>query len=218
MARLVRDAAALGVGSLDPDAVRAELARLAAEAFPDGEGILRVDVREAAGEAPHLESAPRPLGVDPPRWRARIVSRVHPGPAPALGAKLADRPALLEARRTAREAGADEAYLLDAAGRLVEGARSTPVVVTAGGDVRTPPLARGGVAGLARAVALERLPELREADVDRDDLAGARELVALNAARGARPVVALDGQPIGAGRPGPWARRLADALAADEPL
>ena len=72
------------------------------------------------------------------------------------------------------------------------------------------PLAyRGCVAGVAREIARERLPGLGEAELMRSELAEASELVALNGARGARPVVSVDGEPIGAGTPGPWSRRLA---------
>ena len=78
----------------------------------------------------------------------------------------------------------------------------------------TPPLARGGVAGLLREIVLESLPELRELDVRAETLASAQEIVALNAVRGARPVVRLDGRSVGSGQPGPLSERLRRILAA----
>jgi D-alanine transaminase len=71
------------------------------------------------------------------------------------------------------------------------------------------------VAGVARAVALERVSALGERDVARAELATATEIIALNAVRGARPITRLDGRPVGDGRPGPWWRRCEAALADD---
>ncbi len=95
----------------------------------------------------------------------------------------------------------------------MEGAHTNLFAVTADGALVTPPLDRGAVAGLARTLAMERVPEAVEADVKRADLANLRELIAVNAVRGARPVVRVDSAPIGDGRPGPGCARLAQALA-----
>ena len=100
---------------------------------------------------------------------------------------------------------------LDAAGRLVEGARTNVIVATGGGDLRTPPLARGCVAGIARAIALERIPALREGDIAEDDLWTASEIVAVNAVRGARPIATLDRRPVG-GSGHPFHAQIARAL------
>jgi branched-chain amino acid aminotransferase len=78
----------------------------------------------------------------------------------------------------------------------------------------TPPLERGAVAGIAREVLLERVKELRCRDVSASDLRAAREVVAVNAVRGARPIVRLDGREIGTGQ-GAAHDRLARALEAD---
>ena len=56
---------------------------------------------------------------------------------------------------------------------------------------------------------------MHEQDVSRETLHAARELVAVNAVRGARPITELDGRPVGNGRPGPLARQLALTLAAE---
>jgi hypothetical protein len=45
--------------------------------------------------------------------------------------------------------------------------------------------------------------------------ATAAEIIALNAVRGALPITRLEGRPVGGGKPGPWPRRLAEALASD---
>jgi branched-subunit amino acid aminotransferase/4-amino-4-deoxychorismate lyase len=72
------------------------------------------------------------------------------------------------------------------------------------------------VAGLAREIVIEALPELLETDVPRQSLAGAREIVALNAVRGALPVTRLDGRPVGSGQPGPLSEQLRRILAATQ--
>ena len=58
----------------------------------------------------------------------------------------------------------------------------------------------------------QRLPEIAESDLHRRALGEARELIAVNAVRGASPVVELDGRPVGDGRPGPAALRLREIL------
>jgi branched-subunit amino acid aminotransferase/4-amino-4-deoxychorismate lyase len=107
--------------------------------------------------------------------------------------------------------GVDEALLFDAAGYLVEGGRSSHVVVRADGSAVAPPLARGRVRSVALEIALEARA-LAEGDVTLEELRRARELVALNAVRGARPILRLDGRPVGAGAAGPVARALETVL------
>lgn len=201
--RLARDARALGLGDLDAERVRRALLALARAAFPDGAGAVRLEARPVVGcaePAPvHLLGSARSLGPDPPTWRAVIVGGLHPGPGPGSAAKTTERAPFAAALARARAAAADEALLLDAAGRLVEGARSSVVVVRADGALVTPPLARGAQAGIGRALLLERVPALEEADVAGEELAAAREIAVVNAVRGVRPIVALDEHPVGAG-------------------
>lgn len=212
VARIARDAALLGLGAVDPDACRERLRAEASRAFPDGEGIVRLEARAGADGRVALQAKARPLDADPPWWRAVVAREPHPGPTPWSVAKAIERG--VYERALAAAVGVDEALLVDAHGFLVEGARTSLVVVLASGALATPPLARGGQAGIARGILLERMPELAEADVALAALAEARELVAVNAVRGARPIVALDGRPVSAGAPGPWLERLARALAA----
>jgi D-alanine transaminase len=71
------------------------------------------------------------------------------------------------------------------------------------------------VAGIARDVALARVAGIEEREIAAAELRSAREIVALNAVRGAKPITRVDGAPVGDGRPGAWAERLAAALAED---
>lgn len=211
--RLVRDAARIGVGALDPALCLEAMAVLARAAFADGDGVVRLQASASAGGPPRLVGTVRALGPEPAAWTAVVAPFAHEGPSPFSAAKVSGRLRFAWAAEHARAAGADEALLLDTDRRLVEGARSSLLVVGEDGALRTPPLARGAQAGVAREILLERVPELREGDVEASALAGARELVAANAVRGARPIVRVDGRPVGDGGPGAWAARLAAAFA-----
>lgn len=214
-ARLQAGAEHLRLGALDTEPIHRALAELTKAALPRGAGIIRLQVSRNAAGATHLVGVPRSLGVDRSEWSAIVASQCHDGPASAAGHKVTSRLTLSLAAEEARRAGADEAILADAASALVEGARSNLVIVDEAGTARTPPLATGAVAGIARAVSLERVAGLREATVPRSALFAAREVVALNAVRGARPITRVDGRPVGEGRPGTWCARLAEALCRD---
>ncbi len=206
--RLRRDAAALGLRPPAQADCERTLAEVAAAAFGGGDGIVRLEWRGS-----RLVGRPRPLGEERETWRALLARTLHPGRAVTAGVKGIDWPHVARAREEARAAGADEAILLDAEARVVEGARTNLVIVLAGGARVTPPLARGAVAGLAREIVLEGERSIREADLGRDELLAAREVVATNAVRGARPIVAIDATELGGGRPGPLSLRLAELLA-----
>ena len=97
----------------------------------------------------------------------------------------------------------------------MEGARSNLLIVTANGELVTPDLKLGAVAGIGVQITRERVPELAPTTLDRSALERARELIAVNGVRIACPVVTVDGRPVGDGSPGPWAKRLQELLAAD---
>lgn len=213
--RLVRDAAALALGTIDPGRCLEAFARLGVASFGAGAGIVRLQAsRDGDGRA-RLVGVTRALGPARDAFVAVDACFAHPGPAPWGGAKVTGHLHHVLARDAATRAGADEALLFDVAGRLVEGARTNLVALLADGTLATPPAARGGVAGVALAIVREREPALVERDLGRDDVATARELVALNAVRGAIAIVRLDGAPVGDGAPGPCARRLAALLDAE---
>jgi branched-subunit amino acid aminotransferase/4-amino-4-deoxychorismate lyase len=70
---------------------------------------------------------------------------------------------------------------------------------------------------LALAMARERSPIPIEPTlrISREHVARARELIALNAVRGARAITQLEGQAIGSGEPGPVCRELERLLLSD---
>jgi len=211
VARLVRDAATLGVGAVDADAVRRAGHELGRAVFGEDEGVVRIQASPGAGGAARLVATARALGAEPDRWRAITLDLPHPGAAPG-GAKISRRRVWAAVADPVERAGVDEGLLFDDEDRLVEGTRTNLVAVSRDGAAFVPPAERGAVAGLALAIVCDALPELARRDLPRGALAGVRELVALNAVRGACPIVELDGRAVGDGRPGPWAARLAAAL------
>jgi branched-chain amino acid aminotransferase len=120
----------------------------------------------------------------------------------------------------ARQRGADDALLLNHEGRVAE-ASVANIFVHRDGELLTPPPTDGALEGITRATVLELagaqgIPA-RERSLGRFDLFAADEAFLTGSGAGIVPVRSLDGQPIGAGRPGPvWAKlraAYADACA-----
>ncbi len=215
VARLQSAARALRLGEIDESTIRSALAELAAAALPSGEGVVRLQASRDGEGTIHLVGVARDLGEDPPEWSAITVMQRHEGASVSAGRKVTSRLTLALAAEDARTAGVNEAVLLDASGRLVEGARSNLFVAPLGGSIWTPPIASGAVAGIARTISIERLPEIEEREISRSELLGATELIAVNAVRGARAITRLDGCTVGDGGVGPWCGRFAEVLASD---
>ncbi|MCZ6465428.1 MAG: aminotransferase class IV [Proteobacteria bacterium] len=213
--RLRRDARTLGLGEVDEQGVQRALQEIAEAIFPDGDGVVRLEVSCDGDGRLHLVGVPRTLGEEPDLWTAVVSTVRHPGPMPWGGAKVTSHLYAATGRREADDAGADEALLFDRADLLVEGTRSNLLFVAGDGRPRAASLSRGGVAGLGLEVLRERLPELGDGDLGRHDLFDVSELIALNSIRGAHALVRVDGHEIGSGCAGPWARRIADLLSAD---
>ncbi len=209
--RLQRDARAIGLGEFDPSLVVQACRDLGRAVFADRTGIVRIEARRG-GEGLSLHATARQIGVERDRWSAVTAPIVHHGPRTFAGAKLMHCGLYEEARAIAANAGVDETLLFDKAGRLVEGARTNLLIVDALGRLTSPDLALGAVAGVALEIVSEGAPELTIAAIHAGDVANARELIALNAVRGARPITQLDGRPVGTGGPGPWVERLDELL------
>ncbi|MEZ4333995.1 MAG: aminotransferase class IV [Myxococcota bacterium] len=214
--RLARDADRLGLPLPDRAAIEAAAIARARAELGQGDGIVRIEWSASPPDPHALRVTTRPLGFDGSIWRAISAAVPHPGPEARHGAKAIGVVAWEAARAEAHAAGVEEALLFDDAGRLVEGSRTNLIVVPHAGDPWTPAPALGAVEGLGLACVQEAVPELRASEaIDRDALRSARELVAVNAVRGAVAVVALDGEPIGDGRMGPLARRLRGLIVRD---
>jgi D-alanine transaminase len=120
-------------------------------------------------------------------------------------------PAVL-AKNEARQAGAREAWFVDAAGNVTEGASSNAWIVTADDALVTHPLDHHILPGITRATVMDVAKadglKIEERAFSRDEALKAREAFVTSATNTVMPVVKLDGAPIGGGRPGPLAQRL----------
>ena len=118
----------------------------------------------------------------------------------------------LLARQQAKQAGAFEAWFVDSAGYVTEGTASTAWIVAADGALRTRPLSNDLLHGVTRAAILrlarQRQMQIAERAFTVAEAQGAREAFISSASNAAVPVVAIDGVPVGEGRPGPVAAAL----------
>ncbi len=116
-----------------------------------------------------------------------------------------------------RRRGVYEAILLNAAGRVAEGASSN-LFVARDGRLKTPGLDTGILSGITRCAVLEAARAAGiaagETDLLPADLTGADEAFLTSTLKGVLPIRRCDGWPIREGRPGPLTRRLMEAFAA----
>ena len=117
----------------------------------------------------------------------------------------------LMAMRFAREAGFDEALLVNAHRRVLEAATGNLFAID-GNVLRTPSPRLGLLPGITREIVLEFAPELglRVDEVlgEIRDLLLADEVFLTGSVKEIVPVVAVDNTTIGHGEVGPWTRRL----------
>lgn len=116
------------------------------------------------------------------------------------------------ARQAAREAGAAEAWFIDADGYVTEGAAANAWIVTQNGALATR-MADGSILrGVTRQTLIDLLTSkglrLEERAFTRAEALAAREAFVTGATTLVTPVVRIDGVAIGDGKPGPLAREL----------
>ena len=116
------------------------------------------------------------------------------------------------AKQTAKEAGAKEAWFVDAAGFVTEGSSTNAWIVTADGALVTRPAEFGILRGITRTVLL-RVAAARGLRVEERaftvaEAKGAREAFITAATTLVMPVVAIDDASIGNGAPGSVALAL----------
>jgi len=115
------------------------------------------------------------------------------------------------AKRAAREAGAQEAWLVEE-GYVTEGASSTALIVTQGGTLVTRPNSDAILPGCTRIGALAAAEKMGLPIAERlftvEEALAAREAMLTSASNFVLPIVRIDGHPIGDGHPGPIAREL----------
>ena len=115
------------------------------------------------------------------------------------------------AYRTAQAAGAETAFMHED-GTVTEAASANAWIVTAEGTLVTRDLSTDILHGITRAKTLSLLNpvdvSVEERSFSLEEVRGAREAFTTSAGAIIAPVIALDGAPIGDGRPGPVTRQV----------
>lgn len=123
----------------------------------------------------------------------------------------------LLAKTEARKNGAYEAWLVDSDGFVTEGASTNAWIVDKNGDVVTRQLSNDILPGVTRRVILEAASGAQLKIVERkfsvEEARQAKEAFISSASGAAIPVVAIDGIPVGDGKPGPLSRRIRELYA-----
>jgi branched-chain amino acid aminotransferase len=180
------------------------------------EARVRITVTSGGGPAglargegpPTVLAVAMPLAAWPPTSTA-VVSRLRRDQhSPLAGVKTTSLADSVVALAEAREAGADEAVVLNLDDELCE-ATTANVFVVRDGTAATPPLESGCLAGITRAHVLGL--GAVERTMSREHLVQADEAFLTSSTRELQPLVAIDGRPVGSGAIGPVTRRLADA-------
>jgi len=116
------------------------------------------------------------------------------------------------AKQAARAKGAREAWFVDRDGCVTEGSSSNAWIVTQDGQVVTRPADNGILRGITRSVLIDAIKSQGLVLVERPfalaEALAAREAFVTAASQIVLPVVRIDGQPIGTGKPGPVAAAL----------
>lgn len=148
--------------------------------------------------SPQAETGIAVVTVPDLRWKRRDIKSV------ALLAQVL-------AKQAAVDAGVGEAWMVED-GFVTEGSSSTAFIISPGRRLVTRPLSNAILPGITRVAVMrlaaeeglwvdERLFSVAEAET-------AEEAFITSASSFVMPVVALDGKPIGTGKPGPMTRRL----------
>jgi branched-chain amino acid aminotransferase len=230
LARLRRSAVALAFAQIPPDEeIIAEIRRtLAANDMTDNVHIrltLTRGVKITSGMDPRLNQSGPTLIVLPehkaPVYEAGgitlITSSVRRTAPDSLDPKIHHNNLLTSilAKIEANVAGADDAVMLDQRGFVAE-TNATHIFLVSGGVLRTPTAAacpegitREAVLDLAAGAGLPTAV----GDYSLTQLYCADELFVTGTMGGLTPVLALDGRPIGDGKPGPITAQLTDLFA-----
>jgi branched-chain amino acid aminotransferase len=217
--RLARSARGLGLPEVDLEEVRRGVA-----AVVDGQDLAlgRVRITYTGGEAP-LGSG---RGSKPPTlvvvadamkpWEGPTAVVAVPWPRNERGAlaglKTTSYAENVLALAHAAERGASEAIFANTAGNLCEGTGSN-VFYVVDGELRTPTLASGCLAGVSRALVLEWWGG-REVDEPVGVLRRAEEVFLVSTTRDVQGVMRCDGRELEA--PGPVTRKVAATWAERE--
>lgn len=205
--RLVRSARGLGLPEPDRDEVRrACLAVVAADPTPLG--LLRITL--TGGPSPlgsargdqgtTLVVAASPVTRRPDSTAVITVPWTRNERGALTGLKTTSYGENVRALARAHEQDATEAVFANTVGRLCEGT-GTNVFVVIDGEIHTPPLSSGCLAGITRALTID-WTGARETDLPMDVLEHADEIFLTSSLRDIQAVHRVDDRPL-PGAPGP---------------
>jgi branched-chain amino acid aminotransferase len=221
LARLARSAAGLGLPRPDPD----ELHRAVGLTIAANPGITLGALRVTYTSGPGTVGSARG-GVS----TTTVVAARELAPYPAVtdvvtvpwprnergalaGLKTTSYAENVMALAEAQRHGATEAIFANTVGHLCEGS-GTNVFLGIDGRLVTPPLSAGCLAGITRALLIERCGLIvEERDVPVEAVADADEAFLTSAVRDVHPIRAVDGKAL-PGCPGPLTKAAGDAYAA----
>jgi D-alanine transaminase len=193
-------------------------------------GILYMQVTRGAVRRDHAipKVSPRPSVI----LTARRISKKTVEDRRKAGVRVITRPderwarrdikstsllANILAKTAARDAGAFEAWLIEANGYVTEGSSTTAWIVDAEGRLVTRSLSNAVLPGVTRRVIMEAAAEAQMPVVERRftlaEALAAKEAFITAATLGATPVVEIDGKPVGEGKPGAVGRRVQELYA-----
>jgi branched-subunit amino acid aminotransferase/4-amino-4-deoxychorismate lyase len=204
LARFRFSASALALAP--PDGVE-ELVELVTGASP-AEHVLRL---YRTSRTLLATTAALPHDLEEMRAQGLALRTFEVGSPPALlgGAKTTSYGVSFAARREAEAAGADDALLVGDG--LVLEAATANVWWRTGDELFTPATRPGVLPGVTRGLVLS-LERVHEGSFPVGELLAADEAFLTSSIREVMPVVSVDGQPLGDGRPGPAAARLQAAI------
>jgi branched-chain amino acid aminotransferase len=233
--RLERSATGLGRPAPDQDEIRAGVDAVLQAGGPDT-GRVRITVTAGPGplgsnRLPAGSERPTVIVVSAPATTARTarvarVPWVRNERSAVAGLKTTSYADNVVAVTYAAQRGADEALFANTVGELCEGTGSN-VVVEVDGELLTPPLSSGCLAGITRELMLEwcaadGMPvreaapgELRFEVLD-DVLAGRAALAITSSTRNVQPVAALDGTDVPVGDLSLQAQKVFETRLADD--
>ena len=218
LARLARSAAGLGLAEPDLEQIRAgALAVIESSGQPE---LARMRITVTGGIAPlGSERGDSPL-------TAIVAFGEMPAPAPWVdvatvpwprnehgalsGLKTTSYGENVRALAYATSHGGSEAIFANTAGNLCEGT-GTNVFVVSGGQLLTPPLSAGCLAGVTRALVIE-WAGAAEQDLPSAALAEADEAFLTGTTRDVQPIRSVDGRVLAAA-PGPITRKASEVFA-----
>jgi branched-chain amino acid aminotransferase len=218
--RLASSARGLGLPEPDEDGVRAAVAELLAQ--PEaGRGTGRLRITWTGGPSPlgserghagcTLVVAAAAATAWPETADVATVPWTRNEHSAVAGLKTTSYADNVVALAHAKARGASEALFANTAGMLCEGTGSN-VVLALDGELVTPTLASGCLAGVTRALVLEWC-DVVERDVPMSALAQAEEVFLTSSTRDVQAVGTVDGRPVGDGKPGPLTRAVAATFA-----